>query len=70
MHFLLQLLTRYSNTAIVKQLVRLLTVDKISVNDYLERQTITASVFLDLLYACVLNKVCYMIVKQEHQTIN
>ena len=62
MHFLRQLLTSYSNTAIAKQLVLLLTVDKISVNDYLKRQ--------DLLYACVINKVCYMIVKQEHETIN
>ena len=39
MYFLRQLLTSYSNTAIAKQLVRLLTVDKISVNDYLKRQT-------------------------------
>ena len=39
MHFLRQLLTSYNNTAIAKQLVRLLTVDQVSVNDYLERQT-------------------------------
>ena len=39
MHFLRQLLTSYSNTAIAKQLVRLLNVDQISVNDYLKRQT-------------------------------
>ena len=39
MHFLRQLLMSYNNTAIAKQLVRLLTVDQISVNDYLKRQT-------------------------------
>ena len=64
MHFLFSLLTSYSDTVIAKQLIRLLTVDHVSDNDYLKRQAASTSVILGLLHVCVVTA------KQEHEAIN